>query len=131
MIASRVSCGVVEIQISFAILPLSCRGPLAGAADEADQNRTSPVPGAPNRSAGPRAGQDKCRQGRANLIPWASPGSTLARRGLPKKSLLVLGLSTRREFVTTPTRLWGGVVPRLCVFIPDPARPGDPPGRLL
>src|ERR1700748_1414726 len=24
MIASRVSCGVVEIQISFAILPLSC-----------------------------------------------------------------------------------------------------------
>jgi hypothetical protein len=26
--------------------------------------------------------------------------------------------------------LWGGVVPRLCVFIPDPARPGDPPGRL-
>src|SRR5882757_4835021 len=127
MIASRVSCGVVEIQISFAILPLSCPRPLAGAADEADQNRTSPVSGVPDRSAG----QDKCRQGRANLIPWASPGSTLARRGLPKKSLLVLGLSTRREFVTTPTRLWGGVVPRLCVFIPDPARPGDPPGRLL
>ena len=48
-----------------------------------------------------------------------------------KKSLILLGLSTRKEFVTTPTRLWGGVVPRLCVFSPDPARPGDPPGRLL
>jgi hypothetical protein len=50
--------------------------------------------------------------------------------GLLRKTLIVMGLSTRKEFVTARTRLWGGVVPRLCVFIPDPARPGDPPGRL-
>src|SRR6202000_1297741 len=86
-----------------------------------------PVPGV--RAGG--AGQDKCRQGAAALISRTSLRKARLRRRRPKKSLILLGVSTLREFVTTPTRLCGGVFPRLCVFIPVPARPGDPPVRLL
>jgi len=36
----------------------------------------------------------------------------------------------RTELVTTSAIFTGGAVTRLCAFIPNPVRPGNPPGQL-
>src|ERR1700744_1697940 len=122
--ARRVSCGVLEIQISFDMLPLLSAGLTWRTAGAADRRGNYPTPGMTGRirSEGEKAWAKELapRGGIQRNSLWGDtaavrPKSVMALRGVP-------GLSARKESVTT-SALSGGAVTLLCELIPNPARP--------
>src|ERR1700761_1811665 len=100
--ASRVSCGVVEMQISFDMLPLWSRRPFCGTKARADQS------GKPGRigDSGGIAVAKKILCVRNWLSHREIGGGSLEK--LP----VVRGTSWRREFVTASANPIGGAVTR-------------------
>src|ERR1700722_11484190 len=120
--ARRVSCGVLETQISFDMLPLLSAGLTwrkAGAADRSGSCYPTPGMLGRIRSDGEKAWA-KARD------PWGGiqrnsfcgetgiqlrPGSVAVLPGVPR-------LSGRKESVTTSALISGGAVTLLCELIP-------------
>jgi hypothetical protein len=112
--ASRVSCGVLEIQISLDMLLSPAAGLPWRAADAADQSGSDPAPGIPGRIRldGGRAGDKKsnpknvvkrdslCERSFDTLRP--EPGGAPPKGSAEIfKLAMIARLSGRKEFVTT------------------------------
>jgi hypothetical protein len=113
------------------------------ATSEADQNRIAPVPGKPERLGADGHGHSADGTIVSELVTLAglfakgvaNPGPQRASEFSELRDWPVKPIPPRRSgrtgLVTTSAGVVGGVVTRLCAFIPNPVRPGDPPGRLL
>ena len=102
----------------------------------ADQRgKLNPAPGIPGRIRSKREpGQRRVIQG-AESSEILCAGIQSQQGVIPRESVSVPAgipsLSERKESVTTSTLVSGGAVTLLCVLIPNPARPGDSPGRRI
>jgi hypothetical protein len=130
------------MHISFAMLPLLPPASAGTATSEADQNRSVPVPGRPERFGADGHGRSADCVSVFELVFLSglfanddpNPGPEWACRLSKSRDCPVRAIpsrhSGRTRLVTTSADSIGGVVTQLCAFIPNPVRPGDPPGRL-